>query len=148
MTVDLSQSQSMEETNNILKESNLPSYEEAFVYAFRIRKKVEFTVAFGDVKAYTQQPYFSTSAGQLNHIRTDYNMGGQCQGDLLTANPIAMKFYKKWDVLHTKNLTHEQLKELLSDIEELKNKYPYVESGHFSDFVKLDREISNKRKGV
>lgn len=146
MTISVYHSQSMEETNAILNENNLASYENAFVYTFRIRKKVEFTVAYGDLKYHTQTPYFSTSAGQLNHIRSDYNTCGQCQNEVLKASPFAMKFYKKWDNLHLKVLTKDQYKELLVDIEELKNKYPFIESDRFSDFVKLDREISNKKK--
>jgi len=138
----ISKSKSMEETNDILKENNLPSYEDAFSLSFRIKKKHFFEVVFGDLKAQGQQPYFATSGCVLNYIRSDYNRCGQCQHDILQKGSLFYKFFEKWDVLHTKSLTMEQFNELKQDIEELKEKYDYVESNYFHAIVKFDREMS------
>lgn len=135
-------SQSMEETNSILKENNLPSYEDAFTLSFRIKKKHFFTVEFGGLKVHRQQPYFSTSGFALNHVRSNWKHGGQCQRNILPKGSLLYKFFEKWDVLHTKPLTMEQFKELKQDIEELKEKYDYVESNYFHAIVKFDREMS------
>lgn len=138
----LNNSKSMEETNSILEREGLPSYNDSFVITFRVKKKHFFTVEFGDVKAHGQQPYFSTSGGILNYIRSDYNRCGQCQNDVLSTNTTLYTFFRKWDVLHIKSLTMQQLNELKSDIEVLKAKYPYIESDSFDDIVAFDREMS------
>jgi hypothetical protein len=138
----LNNSNSMEETNLILKENNLPSYENAFIVTFRLAKKKLFHVTFGGLKSHTQQPYFATSGTQLNHNRSGLSRGGQCQESILSKNTLAYKFYEKWNKLHIKELTMEQYNELVQDMEELKAKYNHIESTYFSEIVKFDREFS------
>lgn len=139
-------SQSMEETNEILESNNLPSYNHSLSYSFRLRKKVYFMVEFGHLKDYERPPYFSTSGGVFNYIRSDWNRCGQCQDSVLQNNTVAKRFYDKWDKLHTKSLTMEEYHDLLNDLEEMKEQYPYVESTRFNIIVEHDREMSNQKK--
>lgn len=138
----LSNSLSMEQTNEILKANGMPTYEDAFTIAFRVKKKHFFIVEFGDVKFHAQQPHFSTSGGILNHIRSDWKQCGQCQPHILPKHSLFRKFFDKWDILHTKRLTMEQYKELLQDLKKLKEKYPHINNDRFSNIVEFDREMS------
>lgn len=138
----LSNSLSMEQTNEILKVNGLPSYEDAFTITFRVKKKHFFTVQFGGLKRHTQQPYFSTSGGILNHIRSDWNQCGQCQSYILPSGSLFRNFFDKWDTLHIKRLTMEQYNELVKDLEELKEKYTHIDNDHFNNIVRFDREMS------
>lgn len=141
-TINLSESTSLEETNVILKDNGYASYDDSLIYTFRIKKKNFFTVKFGDLKVHTQRPYFSTSGGVLNYGRSDYDRCGQCQDAVLSKGSITKAFYDKWDSLHLKALTEKQYKELLEDLEKLKEKYSFIESDRFNDVVKFDREMS------
>lgn len=138
----LSNSLSMEQTNEILKANGLPSYENAFTITFRVKKKHFFMVQFGGLKYHTQQPYFSTSGAVLNHTRNGYKRGGQCQPWILPKHSLFRKFFDKWDTLHTQSFTMEQYNDLLKDLEELKEKYAHIDNDHFSNIVRFDREMS------
>jgi len=131
----------VEEHNAHLKNEGLACYDKSFTLNFRDRKKNFFEVSYGTHGQCTQNPYFSTSAGTLNHVRSDYNIGGQAQERVLK-NRKLISFYKKWDAMHLKVLTIEEYKELENDINTLKESIPYIESRSFNDIVKFDREIS------
>ena len=136
--VKIRESKSMEETNNILKGENLPTYEDSITLAFRDRKKVFFEINFGALKCHTQQPYFSTCANELNRNRSGFSRCGQAQKELLE-NPHLVAFYEKWDVYHLENLSMEQYNELVKDVNELKNKVPFIDNTRFSSIVEFDR---------
>jgi len=138
----LKNSKSIEETNAILKENNVPSYDDSFTVTFRISKKKFFIVRFGETKSHSQQPYFATSGGILNHTRSDWATCGQAQCNVLPKNTKAFKFYEKWHKLHCSKLTKEQYKELYNDLQELKTTYKYIESDRFSEIVSFDRLMS------
>ncbi|MEE3344326.1 MAG: hypothetical protein VZS44_09570 [Bacilli bacterium] len=96
-----------------------------FNYAFQLTKKIIFNVSYHTVGS-NDYPYFSTSADEFNQPKTDYNRCGQCQPELCMG--LALHFYEKWDYLHCKKIENEaQFNELIEDIEELKNKYNYIE---------------------
>lgn len=84
-------------------------------------------------------PHFSTTCEVFNKPKTDYNMCGQCQKDVLKSYPIALNFFNKWDVMHLKDLTIEEYNELMMDIETVLSRYPYiirkkVDGEYFRDF--------------
>lgn len=95
-----------------------------FKYVFQLSKKVTFEVDYYTLGS-NQNPYFSTSANEFNQPKTDYSRGGQAQEELCTG--LAKKFYEKWDKHHLKELDEPTYKELLSDIEQLKDRYNYIE---------------------
>lgn len=55
-----------------------------------------------------------------------YSDAGQCQNRILQKGSVARRFFRKWDKHHLRQLTDEQLDELYSDLEELKNTYNYI----------------------
>lgn len=67
-----------------------------FMYAFQITRKIIFEVRYSTLGS-NQHPYFATSAEEFNQPKTDYERGGQCQGDLLTGP--ALDFYQKMGLL-------------------------------------------------
>ena len=95
-----------------------------FKYVFQLSKKVTFEVDYYTLKS-NQHPYFATSANEFNQPKTDYSRGGQAQKELCTG--LAKQFYEKWDKHHLKELDEPTYKELLSDIEQLKDRYNYIE---------------------
>ena len=96
-----------------------------FNYAFQLTKKIIFEVRYQTVGG-NEYPYFATTAVEFNQPKTDYNRCGQCQSDLCTG--VALNFYEKWNYLHCKKIENEaQFNELIEDIEDLKNKYNYIE---------------------
>lgn len=96
-----------------------------FSYEFQLSKKVIFEVQYYTL-GYNDFPYFATEAMEFNQPKTDYNRCGQCQADLCTG--LALDFYNKWNYMHLKKFENEaQFKELLDDIEDLKNRYNYIE---------------------
>ena len=96
-----------------------------FSYAFQLSKKRIFEVCYHTVGS-NEYPYFSTSAAEFNQPKTDYNRCGQAQADLLSG--VAKRFWEKWDYLHCKKIENEsQFNELIEDIEELKDRYNYIE---------------------
>lgn len=98
-----------------------------FSIVFQITKTIMFEVSYHKVGSNTN-PYFSTSAMVFNRPKTDYKLCGQCQASVLPTASVAKMFYKKWDKHHCKDIMDgETYKELLSDLDELKEKYNYVE---------------------
>ncbi len=139
--------QTIEEQNQHLNAQGLAGYDSAFVLTFRDRKKAFFEIKYGEHGHLKQNPYFSTTAGILNHIRSDWNQCGQAQESVLR-NKHLKAFYKKWDVKHCKVLTLEERAELEADINALKENIPYIEGCRFYEIVKFDRELSNPRKAA
>lgn len=95
-------------------------------WAFQITRKIIFEVEYyklGD----NPTPHFSTSASKFNQPKTDWTQCGQAQEALLPKNSLAYKFYKKWDKKHLQDLTDEEYSQLVNDIEQLKNKYNWIE---------------------
>ena len=98
-----------------------------FSMVFQITKIVMFEVNYHKIGSNTG-PYFSTSAMLFNRSKTDYTGCGQCQASVLPIASTARMFYKKWNKYHCKDIMDgETYKELLSDLEMLKEKYNYVE---------------------
>lgn len=96
-----------------------------FFYVFQISRTVIFEVSYyllGRNKA----PYYATSASQFNKPKTDYNLCGQTQDELLKGFPLAHNFYKKYDHLHALDLSDEQHAKILIDIEKLKERYNFL----------------------
>ena len=115
---------------------------EEFELTFVVDRGVTFEVNYRTL-ATNANPYFATSANVFNRPRTDYNRCGQCQDDVLTGK--AMKFYKKWDKKHLKDLNESEYNELVSDIEALQEAYPF--NGNklgFSSSVELERAYRAK----
>ncbi len=109
------------EDDNEQSTSNL----EEFNYAFAVNRMTIFEVRYYTLGS-NSHPYFATSADVFNRPKTDWSTCGQCQDRVLSGK--AMEFYRKWDFLHTKDLTEEQYNEIRNDIEELKRAYPhYIE---------------------
>jgi len=96
-----------------------------FHVTFALSKTKMFNVSYYTLGS-NNSPYFSTSADIFNRPKTDWSQCGQCQKEVLKGYLTAMKFYKKWDEKHLKQLTDEEYQELISDIEELFNKYPHI----------------------
>ena len=112
---------------------------QSFHYVFQITRTITFSVQYYRCGG-NKHKYFSTCAEVFNRPKTDYNQCGQCQDSVLFGS--AKKFYKKWDALHTLDLTDEQYNDILSDIEQLKSKYNYCVQFsdrhiNFSDCKKL-----------
>lgn len=110
-----------------------------FKYYFQITKLVMFEVSYytlGD----NENPYFVTVANKFFKNKRDYECGGQAQNQLLPKNSIARQFWEKWDKKHLKDLSDDEYREVVKDIEELKEKYNYIEyikdtfKGKYEDF--------------
>ena len=98
-----------------------------FSMVFQITKNIMFEVNYYKIGGNTD-PYFSTSAMVFNRPKTDYKLCGQCQASVLPIASSARMFYKKWNKYHCNDIMDsETYKELLSDLDELKEKYNYVE---------------------
>ena len=98
-----------------------------FSMVFQITKNIMFEVNYHKIGSNTD-PYFSTSAMVFNRPKTDYKLCGQCQASVLPIASSARMFYKKWNKYHCNDIMDsETYKELLSDLDELKEKYNYVE---------------------
>lgn len=97
-----------------------------FMYCFQIDKMTVFEVEFYTLST-NKTPHFSTSAAHFIRSKRDYDICGQAQKEVLPKHSAARKFYDKWDKLHLHNLTKEEYAEILSDIEELKARYNYIE---------------------
>ena len=96
-----------------------------FIASFQLSKKIIFEVNFYTL-GNNSHPHFSTSAFEFNQPKTDYCRGGQAQEDLTKNFLAARRFWKKWDKKHLQDLTEEEYKELIQDIEVLKEKYNYI----------------------
>ena len=98
-----------------------------FSMVFQITKTIMFEVNYYKIGGNTS-PYFSTSAMVFNRSKTDYTGCGQCQASVLPIASSARMFYKKWNKYHCNDIMDSgTYKELLSDLDELKEKYNYVE---------------------
>lgn len=97
-----------------------------FMYCFQIDKMTVFEVYFYTLST-NKTPHFSTSAAQFIRSKRDYDVCGQAQERVLPKHSAARRFYDKWDYLHLHNLTQEEYAEIMADIEELQNRYNYIE---------------------
>ena len=98
-----------------------------FSIVFQITKTIMFEVNYHKVGG-NKDPYFATSAMVFNRPKTNYKECGQCQASVLPIASTAKMFYKKWDKYHCKDIMDSEIyKELLSDLDKLKEKYNYVE---------------------
>ena len=132
--------QTVEENNKQINARGLVGYEGEFVLSFRDSKRMFFTVDYGSIGHLNQDPSFGTTAQLFNRNRSDYERCGQAQ-DMLTNKQIK-GFFDKWDICHFKALTFDKYKELMQDIEILKETIPYISNPSFSGVVELDRELS------
>ena len=97
-----------------------------FKYCFQITKLVMFKVEYYTL-GNNENPYFATSANKFYKNKRDYECGGQVQDQLLPENSIARQFWEKWDKEHLKDLSDDKYREIIKDIQELKEKYNYIE---------------------
>lgn len=97
-----------------------------FKYCFQITKLVMFEVEYYTL-GNNENPYFATSAIKFYKNKRDYECGGQVQDQLLPENSIARQFWEKWDKEHLKDLSDDKYREIIKDIQELKEKYNYIE---------------------
>lgn len=95
-----------------------------FLIAFRISRMVIFEVNYY-TSSDNSPPFFSTEEYKFNRPKTDWARSGQCQEALLTGK--AFRFWCKWDNKHLHDLTKEEYKEMISDLEDLKRTYLYEE---------------------
>lgn len=128
-----------------------------FMYCFQISKMIVFEVEYYTLGS-NKAPYFSTSAAEFIRSKRDYSRCGQAQAALLPKGSPARRFWQKWDPLHLKDLTPEEYKEMIADIEQLKARYNYIEdvrdtfrgfrsSIPFYKVVELSKQTP-KKKGV
>ena len=96
-----------------------------FLSVFQLSKKAVFEVNFYTLST-NRAPYFTTSACVFNQPKTDYNMCGQCQKEVLKGFPTALDFYEKWDVKHLHDLTDEEYAEMREDLKALEEKYNFI----------------------
>ena len=104
-----------------------------FQYCFQITKFVIFEVAYC-TPLDNKSPYFTTSADEFSKNKRGYKCGGQAQDQLLPKNSIARQFWEKWDKEHLKDLSDDKYREIIKDIEKLKEKYNYI--GYIKDTFK------------
>lgn len=97
-----------------------------FMYCFQITKMIVFEVSFYTLST-NPAPHFSTSAAEFIRSKRDYSSCGQAQERVLPRASLARRFYDKWDRLHLHSLTPEEYAEMTADIEELKERYNYIE---------------------
>jgi hypothetical protein len=113
--------------------------QQEFQLTFQLSKLIMFNVSYDTVGS-NENPYFSTSADEFARGKRDFNRCGQAQDDLTRSFPIARNFWKKWDNLHLKKLTDEELEELMEDIEVLKEEYNYTTDTNFYDLVEFSKQ--------
>ena len=110
-----------------------------FKYCFQITKLIMFEVEYYTLGS-NKSPYFVTKANEFFKNKKDYKSGGQAQDRLLPKNSIARQFWEKWDKEHLKDLSDDKYREIIKDIEKLKEKYNYIEyikdtfKGGYEDF--------------
>lgn len=110
-----------------------------FKYYFQITKLVMFEVEYCTLGS-NKNPYFATSANKFLKNKRGYGCCGQAQDRLLPKNSIVRQFWGKWDKKHLKDLSDDEYREITKDIEELKEKYNYIEyikdtfKGEYEDF--------------
>lgn len=104
-----------------------------FKYCFQITKLIMFEVEYYTLGS-NKSPYFVTEANEFFKNKKDYKSGGQAQDRLLPKNSIARQFWEKWDKEHLKDLSNDKYREIIKDIEELKEKYNYI--GYIKDTFK------------
>lgn len=97
-----------------------------FKYCFQITKSVMFEVEYYTL-GNNKTPYFATSANKFVKNKKDYECAGQAQDRILPKNSIVRQFWEKWDKKHLKDLSNDEYREIIKDIEELKEKYNYIE---------------------
>lgn len=97
-----------------------------FQYCFQITKFVLFEVAYC-TPLDNKSPDFTTSAEEFSKNKRGHKCGGQAQDKILPENSIARQFWKKWDKKHLKDLSDDEYREVVKDIEELKEKYNFIE---------------------
>lgn len=71
--------------------------------------------------------YFATSAYELNKNRNNFKVAGQAQDELLQPGTVAKDFYEKWKEKAFETLDEATLKDVMKDLEVLKQEYSYDE---------------------
>jgi len=97
-------------------------------------------------------PYFSTTSAIFERGKRDYCRCGQCQKFVLPKYDDAYYFYKKWDYMHTKDLTEKQYTEMVNDMEILFEKYNNIYSEvrcfSFDEIKELSKRTPKKHKKI
>lgn len=108
-----------------------------FKYCFKITRLVMFEVEYCTLGS-NKSPYFATNASKFLKNKEDYECCGQAQDELLPKNSIARQFWEKWDKEHLKDLSDDKYREIVKDIEKLKERYNYIE--YIKDTFKGEHE--------
>lgn len=95
-----------------------------FISVFKITKTVMFEVRYYTL-GNNSNPYFITSTMEFIRSKRNFKRIGQCQEKVLPKG-IAKDFFKKWEKKHLLDLTNEEYKELMQDVEILKNNYKNI----------------------
>jgi hypothetical protein len=98
----------------------------SFHYLFQVTKQIIFQVDYYRLGNNTHK-HFSTAATELSRNKSGIVCCGQAQDELLKEHPQALFFYLKHDSKHLKDLTPAQHQEMLQDLEQLKQRYNYLE---------------------
>lgn len=108
-----------------------------FHAVFMLSKMKSFSVDYYTCGS-NKNPHFATTAEEFNRPKTDYKQCGQAQNEILKGYSTAMNFFKKWDVKHLAILTDDEYQELITDMEKLFAKYPFLlkqaSEDNFRDF--------------
>ena len=116
-----------------------------FNYIFEISRMVIFEVNYHTIGG-NNHPYFATNAVKFIWSKRDYETCGQCQERVLTGK--ALEFFKKWNPLHLKDLTEDEYRLILEDIEVLKGAYNYYahNAENFNGFTFYSKKSLSMQK--
>lgn len=124
----------------------LKGYDGKFHVSFRVSPWVFFGVKYGENDYVSQDPYFATEAGLYDPKIRDYDTCGQAQESVLTKGALAWNFYEKWDPNHIKVMTLEAYDEMIQDLNELKEVYPFVVGDDIDDLKELEKRSRKKER--
>lgn len=113
-----------------------------FNIVFQIDKMTIFNVTYYTL-GNNSSAHFSTNASKFVRNKRDFDTCGQCQESVLYGE--ALKFYKEFDKYHLKDLTQNEYDCVIERIEELKQRYNFIEKTgqnlkiNFSEEVELSK---------
>ena len=97
----------------------------SFHLALQINKFVIFMISYYRLGT-NENKYFTTDAVRFVRNKSTFDIGGQCQDEVLKG--YSRTFFKKWDEYHLKDLTEELYIDLMKDIDKLKSLYNFMEN--------------------
>lgn len=114
-----------------------------FKFSFQLSKLDILNVCYYKLGG-NKSAYFTISAAVLQRGKQDYEMCGQCQEEVSKRHGAARRFVNKFTQLHLSDLTEEQYRDVVAGIEDLKNKYNWIESGSFNQIVSMSKLTPKK----